>query len=455
MNTLTAALAALTLAQAPAPAPTPTATAAAPAAAPLLAPSPAVLAVPAGPVLTLADALRRANEANLDLQVAQSRLEQARAGVWKAWSFHLPQVTASATYLRNDQESAIAFPGAPPIVVQPLDSLSGQAQVTQALVTPSLWFSIRAAYAGEDVAALSTEQARRDVLFGVAQVYYGVASAKKLAGVAQELLATAQRQEKDAKIRLQAGTIAKVAYLRAQIDLSRADQDLIRALNGYESARFALANLLDRDPNFEVVEPPEPPVPADAAGLETSALEKRPDLQAARRNEDLAAELRRATAGRYLPNLGAFGQWNVSDTAGLSGQKDSWAIGLALNWTLFDGGLREAELREGSAKVAEATASRRAQENRAVTEVRQSLLDLESARANAVKAKEQEKLAQENQRLVDVSYRAGAATAVEQADATAALRTASIAAATEELAAQLAALKLLKAAGAFDPVPRR
>ena len=122
---------------------------------------------------------------------------------------------------------------------------------------------------------------------------------------------------------------------------------------------------------------------------------------------------------------------------------------------LFDGGLREAELREGSAKVAEATASRRAQENRAVTEVRQSLLDLESARANAVKAKEQEKLAQENQRLVDVSYRAGAATAVEQADATAALRTASIAAATEELAAQLAALKLLKAAGAFDPVPRR
>ena len=448
MNTLTAALAALTLAQAPAPTPAPAATAAAP----LLAPSPAVLSVPAGPVLTLADALRRANEANLDLQVAQSRLEQARAGVWKAWSYHLPQVSASATYVRNDQEATIS---GTPIVVQPLDSLTGLAKVTQALVTPSLWFSIRAAYAGEEVAALSTEQARRDVLFGVAQVYYGVASAKKLAGVAQELLATAQRQEKDAKVRLQAGTIAKVAYLRAQIDLSRADQDLIRALNGYESARFALANLLDRDPNFEVVEPPEPPVPADAAGLEASALEQRPDLKAARRNVELATELRRATAGRYLPNLGAFGQWNVSDTAGLTGQKDSWAVGLALNWTLFDGGLREAELREGSAKVAEATASQRAQENRAVTEVRQSLLDLESARANAVKAKEQEKLAQENQRLVDVSYRAGAATAVEQADATAALRTASIAAATEELAAQLAALKLLKAAGAFDPVPRR
>jgi outer membrane protein TolC len=75
-----------------------------------------------------------------------------------------------------------------------------------------------------------------------------------------------------------------------------------------------------------------------------------------------------------------------------------------------------------------------------------------SARANATKAREQRELAAENQRLVDVSFKAGAATAVEQADATSSLRNAEIQLATETLQAQLAAVRVLRASGTFDPV---
>jgi len=99
--------------------------------------------------------------------------------------------------------------------------------------------------------------------------------------------------------------------------------------------------------------------------------------------------------------------------------------------------------------MAEAEAQRRGLEYRITAEVKQAILDLESAQANAVKSKEQARLAEENQRLVDVSFRAGAATAVEQADATAQLRTAAIAATADGLQAQLAAVKLLKVAGIY------
>ena len=87
--------------------------------------------------------------------------------------------------------------------------------------------------------------------------------------------------------------------------------------------------------------------------------------------------------------------------------------------------------------------------------MRQSLLDWLSARANTVKAKEQRDLAAENQRLVDVSYKAGAATALEQADATTALRNAEIALQAESLQAQIAGLRVLQAAGAFDPLGKK
>lgn len=463
MSTFVAALAALTLAQAPATPP--------PAAAPL----------------TLDEALQRAAQANTDLRAAQARLAQAKAGIWKAWSFHLPQVTAGATWTHNSAAAVIPFvtryrleangsplvldpvtgapTGASPydvvadqvtdVTIQEIDQLGGQVQVSQALLAPQAWAGIQAAYRGAEVATKSAEAARREVLFGVAQLYYGVTSLRRLVKVSEELQGIAARQEKDAQVRLETGTIAKVGSLRAQIDRARADQDLIRARNAYESARLSLAAALDRGADFEVVEPPEPTLPADTAGLEQEALRARPDLQAARLNEALAGSLRRVAEARYLPSLGAFFRWQIANVSGFTGQNDIWAAGLGLTWTILDGGLREAELREGSARIAEAEANRRGLENRVTAEVRQALLDLDSARANAVKAREQARLAEENQRLVDVSFRAGAATAVEQADATAALRTAAIAATTEGLQAQLAALKLLKVAGVFDPVARR
>ncbi len=458
MSTFVAALAALTLAQAP------------------LAVTVAPAQAPAGAPLTLDEALQRAALANTDLRVARAKLQQAKAGIWKGWSYHLPQVTAAGTWTHNRDEAVITLPtgyrleangaptgppwdvvpsGAVSVSLQRLDQLGGQVQVTQALLAPQAWFGIQAAYRGADVAAMSVEGARREVLFGVAQAYYGVTSLKKLVKVSEELQGIAARQEKDAKVRLDAGTIAKVGYLRAQIDLARADQDLIRARNAYQSAKISLASLLDRDTAFEVVEPPEPTLPGDTAGLEQEALKARPDLEAARLTEDLAAALRRGSMARYLPSVGAFYRWQIANVTGFTGKNDSWAAGLALNWSIFDGGLREAELREGTARIAEAEATRRGLENRVTAEVRQALLDLESARANAVKAKEQAKLAEENQRLVDVSFRAGAATAVEQADATAALRTAAIAATTEGLQAQLAAIKLLKVAGVVVPSPSR
>jgi outer membrane protein TolC len=441
-------------------------------------------APPAGPVLTLDDALRRGAQANLDLEAARARLEQARAGVAKAWSHHLPQVTAGASYTRNSEAASVTLPtgfwvrdvgalqgppagqgvpGSPTTLavvpsgsetadVQKLFQLGARVEVSQALLAPEAWFGIRAASEGAAAAERSVEAARREVLFGVAQAYYGTASLKKLVEVSQRLLEIARRQEGDAEARHRAGTIPRVGALRAEIDRVRAEQDLRRSRNAYASAKISLALLLDRDAAFEVADPPEPALPADLGALQASALRERPDVQAARLAQRAAESLRTGTSMRYLPALGAFGRWQASNVGGFTGRREVWAVGLGLTWNVLDGGLREADLRETRARAAEADAGRRAAEARAAAEVQKAILDLESAQANAEKAKEQAALAAENQRLVDAGYRAGAATAVEQADATATYRNAAVAATTETLQAQLAALRVLKAAGTFDPV---
>ncbi len=435
---------------------------------------------PSLPVLTLDQALREARQKNLDIQQAEARLQQAQELAAKAWSYYLPQVSATASYTRNSLAASVSLPtgydvrdmgtpqgpptGTPGVpgaqttlalsaqsyitaVIQKQDQLGAQLDVRQALIAPVLWPTIAAAYTGERVAGLGTENARREVLFGVAQAYYGVANFRQLVVVAERQLALTQEREKDARVRFQAGASPKVALLRAEIDRAQAEQDLKRSQNAYESARLALAALLVRPVDFEVEIPPTPKPPEGDA--EAAALRERPDVLAAVSTVDLTKEQRTAAWLKYAPSVGAFYQFRWANLTGFTGSDTAWAAGVALTWNLLDGGLREAEIREANARVAEAEAARQNAEVNAIREVRAARLDMESALANKAKAAERVALARENERLVTVSYKAGSATYLESTDATESLRQAEISLVTESLAADLAILRLLKAAGSF------
>ncbi|HEX8698734.1 MAG TPA: TolC family protein, partial [Myxococcaceae bacterium] len=305
-----------------------------------------------------------------------------------------------------------------------------------------------AARIGEEVAALNVEAARREILFASAQLYFGAAGLKQVVDVQERLLQVNIAREKDVTVGYEAGAQPKVALLRAQIDRARAEQDLVRARNTYLSTLQSLATLMNEPADFDVVIPEEPVLPEGIDELEKAVL-GRPDVEAAKRNVDLAETGRSATKWRYAPNVGLSAAYRWANVAGFTGRNTTWLVTLGLQWTLWDGGLREAELREGSAKIAEAEANARNAENKARDEVRRAMLDLASARANRIKAEEQLRLAREGQRLVDVSFKAGTSTYLEVTDANTALAAAETGFVGETLNASLAALRVLKAAGQF------
>jgi len=466
-------LVAVALAQTAAPAPQPPA-----------APRPPARTEAAPPVLTLDEALAEARTRNLDIQQAEARLAQAKQISWKAWSYYLPQISAGGTYTRNETEAAVptayfirdagadqgppasAANGAPTpyfllpsssdlATIQKRDQLAAQVQVNQAILAPALWPAIANAYAAERVVALNVENARREVLYGVTQVYYGAASLKQAVSVTERQLALTRERERDARVRYQAGTTPKVALLRAEIDRAQSEQDLKRAQNAFLTSKVSLATLLDHAGEFDVEIPPTPlPPPGALPELEAAALRDRPDVQAAAKGLDLAEGQRNGIYYQYAPSLGAFGRIQWANISGFTGKETAWALGLGVSWNIFDGGLREANLREASARVVEAEAAKRASDARALEEVRRSRLDLESALANKAKAQERVTLARENQQITAVSYKAGAGTYLETTDAVESLRQAELGLVTDTLGADLAAIRLLKAVGSFrDPHP--
>ncbi|WP_224360473.1 TolC family protein [Hyalangium versicolor] len=450
----------------------------------------AVVALAAEPgtaprTLTFQEVLTRMESQSLELQAARARLAQAQELSSKAWSGYLPQITASASYTRNNAEAVFALPtsyairdvgtpqntdvpdlpGAPtnltmvPVGVQEVpiqkkNQLGAQVQLNQAIFAPALIMAIKSANIGEEVATLNVESARREILFGAAQLYFGAAGLKQAVDVQERLLTVYVAREKDAQVTFEAGAQPKVALLRAQIDRARADQDLVRARNSYTSTIQALATLLNEPADFDVVVPEEPVLPQGIEQLE-AASNQRPDVLAAQRNIDLQEAGRSAVKWRYAPTLGLSAAYRWANAAGFTGENTSWLITLGLQWVIWDGGLREAELRESKAKIAEAKANAAIAENRAKDEIRRGLLDLASARANRSKAEEQLRLARESQRLVDVSFKAGTATYLEVTDANTSLATAETGFVGETLNASLAALRVLKAAGLFAPPPQQ
>lgn len=457
----------------------------------LLASAAPAHASPPLPPLTLAEAIERAGEKNTDLRQVRARLKQADEASSKVLANYLPQITASGAYTRNQYAAELSLPtrswvrtvgpndqngppsdpshpelGAPSgdVVVpdpagvyttalQKQDQFTGQLQLQQAILVPALWPAFKVADLSEEVATLGAEAARREVLFGVASLYYGAATLRELIAVQERLLQSSLEHEQNARVQVESGAAPKIVLVRAQIDRARAEQDLTRAQKSYELAKVALATMLDRGADFEVVRPEEPVLPADLVALESSALTLRPDVAAARVGRELAARAHDANSYQYLPALFGRANYQAANLKGFTNAYGQWSVSLIASWTLWDGGLRESALRESAARRLEAEAALHGAELKAEEEVRRARIEVELARANRTKAEEQLKLAHENMRLVDTTHLAGEATQLEVSDATAALAAAEVGAVAESLNSQLAALKLLKASGRFQANP--
>ena len=412
---------------------------------------------PEGPVLPLAEALRLAREQAPDLAVARERVEQARNNVQRAWATLQPTLTATGTYTHNSLP-ALIFTFDP---VQGFGTKEGSKN-TEAGTLVFAWnlFNLRAfpaltsAKQLVDVAALTEAQQRRELLLAVASTYYSGVALRELAGVAFQQARATHDHARDALARFEAGLVQRSAALRARIDALRADQETQRALFSYASAKSQLAALFDRhDTAFELAAPERAPEEVRGAFRELmeKALRERPEMAAARANEEIAARLKTDAWEQFAPTLALTGTGRYNNPATtFTGDKTTWAVALALTLPLYDGGFRYVALKDADSQIRQARAQTRGQAARIEDELRRAQLDLDSARTLRDETEQTLAVSRENERLVRAQFDAGTASQVEVSDAEAALFQSESNALQQRLSVELAALRVAKAVGAFD-----
>lgn len=253
----------------------------------------AFAAAAAAEPLTLAEAVRLAEENNPDLRTLAAEVDAARA-LLRGASLLLqanPSLTASAGPRRSEAG----------------DSRDSGVQLVQDFeVAGQRGARIGAAEANVDAAQARLEARRVELLAEVRERFGAALAATQRLDLATETLATARESLEAAEQRFAAGATALLEVNTARIEFGRLTREKAQAEGRQATARGELALVVGLDPRQPLDEQGElgltsSLLTADQAGR--LALERRGELRAARRTLDAAkAEARLAERARF-PNL--------------------------------------------------------------------------------------------------------------------------------------------------------
>jgi outer membrane protein TolC len=214
-------------------------------------------------------------------------------------------------------------------------------------VTMPLWMggkinaANRAARLNEQSATSASVQQRNTLITELVERYYGLALARQVVEVRRQVV-NGVRQHLDDAIALEAqGMIAHSERLYVDFRMSEAERDLQNAQSQVETIASALNSTLGREGDYL-------PVTAmfmlrDIESLDyyqTLAADHNPLLQQVDQKRRLAQEGVRAQRAAFLPQVVAIGGMSFYDYQ-VTRILPRWAVGVGVNFKLFDGLNRE------------------------------------------------------------------------------------------------------------------
>jgi outer membrane protein TolC len=357
---------------------------------------------------------------NKALRVALARKQAAQGARTESYSVALPTARIDGTYRRHDHTDRVT-------------TLTQNAATVDFILEQPIFrggampAAIRAAQLREYAADENVASQIQAVVLETRRGYLDVLLARELVKVSQGELNLAKAHLEDVQKKKAAGVVSQFEVLRARVEVSNVEAELIERQNALHLARTELLKTLGVSQESQVTL---------TEGLEF--VEQRPDLEAAVREgyqsrpDLIFAELQvraweqdvnRAWAG-FLPQLRAIftQRWARPDPHTLTADwGDEWFASLNLSWRLFDGletvgfvQQQRADLLRAAIELAEA-------EERVLLEIRQAILSIEDA-DKFVKSQQQNlERAREGVRLAQAGYEAGVNTELEMRDARQAL----------------------------------
>jgi outer membrane protein len=351
------------------------------------------------------------------VKISGENVEIADSGKYKALSALLPKATAfgAGTQFTGERTTATGT------IIQPHTQGNWGVRVDETLSLSGREFmSYSQSKDNVEKSRFDNRTFREDFLLTLSLAYFEFLKARKGLEIADSNVERLTKYREAAKTRLKAGEITKTTVLRAEGELSGALSDQIKAKNFYESSRVNLARLVGIERDFQIREIPvteRETVSLDV--LKEKALKNRPDVKSIETQVQIAEKQVDVTKGAYWPSVSLSGVYAGTDQnpATPTINRDSTYGVLTLNFPLFEGGLRRAEVQESQSKYRQAEFQYRDFVKSVNVEVENTYLDLIAQKGIYKSAQDQMAYAEDNIRAVAKQFEFGLASSLDVIDA--------------------------------------
>jgi outer membrane protein len=434
--------------------------------------SPAIVAAAdaerAGPMqLTLEDAVRMAIENSDNLAIAQAKADADMARLGQARAGFFPSLSASASYTRihpvpyfdlsgfsniftpllapfqylvdhgyldpSTLEGLQPTGGATRQYVGRADNYNFGVSVNQPLFTGgALLSSYGAARHGARAGELTAVRTRESLRYAVVQAYVGLLQSNASLASAQDMERQVRSHLADAEAMYKQGMLLESDLLAVRVRASQVELDRTRSEHLVAMAKASLASVMgiDVETDIEPVDKLEPTAasPGDIETLTQTALQSRPDLNAARELVGAADNAVTIARSNYFPQLVLSGSydWTQPNYANQQEFYDHWSVTLALQMKVFDWGLTSNKVREARAALIQAERGKDSLADAVRLDVLNSRQRLDEAITTVTIADSGLTQARESMRVAREGFRNGTVTNTSVLAAQAALSTAEV-----------------------------
>ncbi len=371
----------------------------------------------ASAILNLDQAIEKALEASLKIKSAQEKTKALDALFFSQKTKFLPSVSGSYKYSYNDE----ARTG------ENLKEQSGlSATVSQPIFTG---FLLKNQYKMADYALKSAEFSLKLIKDGVIldakEKYFSILKAEKLYSVAKDTVEQITSHKNVAENFYNVGMVPLNDFLKSEVRLANAKQQLIRAENNLEIAKLIFNTLLRRQANTPVILSDienYTPFNPDFNYCLKNANQNRIELKIADIGIKTAVSSVKLAEGGFYPSASINGNfyktgkdWNMRQTAGIDTNR--WDITALASWKLFDWGKTYFERKEKKHYVKIAENQKKELEDQILIEVKSYFLKVKETEINIKTSGKAVEQAKENFRINKEQYKEQMATSTDVLDA--------------------------------------
>ncbi len=381
--------------------------------------APPQLAAQAGdsvPVVTLAEARRRAEV--VDPAAVAARGEVATA-VWERRSaladLFTPNLTAATSYIRFSDPffnfgTGDISPNATSATVEASYTLLGAGKLAE----------LRRSRASMASAEASEAAARFRTALATDAAYYAVLAESELSRVAADRLRRAAEQLGVSRVRVQAGETIATDSLQLLLEVNRARLEVLRRDSALAVSRLHLGRQIglsgptDAAP-LDTAAPLPLPVTLEAAVTELRT--RGPELEAARAAERRAAAVLAGEREEYLPDVTLSATAGAYDSEFFPSALKRSQLALTVSLPIWDGGRRELAVARAGAQRDIARAEREDRERGTAEQMARAYNGYGTARSGIELALVGVSVSTENYRVQGARYREGATTILDLLEA--------------------------------------